>query len=128
MSELFKIIYDRLVAQMTVNIFDHVPQDTIGFPYVRIDPIEANNNDVDDKNGFTATVNIIGFSRYRGSKEVSDLNNDIYNALHHWDFPDTTNFSVSTINQDFSSIVTENDGLTRQSIQRFNLVFEPLGE
>lgn len=126
MNELFVAIYERLVDQLTEDVFDNVPQDHKTFPYVRIDPIASENNDVDDKNGFNATINIIGFSRYRGSKEVKDLNNDIYNALHRWDFPDTTTYSISSIHQDISSIVMESDGQTRQSIQRFNIIFEPL--
>lgn len=126
MNELFVAIYDRLVAQLSESVFDHVPQDNSDFPYVRIDPIKGNNNDVDDKNGFNSTINIIGFSRYRGSKEVSELNTEIYDTLHRWNFPDTTTYSISSIHQDFSSITLESDGLTRQSIQRFNIIFEPL--
>jgi len=126
MNEIFKSIYDRLVAQLSEPVFDHVPQNHNSFPYVRIDPIESNGNDSDSENGFNATVQIIGFSRYRGSKEVAELQQNIYNALHRWGMPDTTSYGVSTIHQEFSTIALENDGQTRQSIQRFNIIFEPL--
>lgn len=126
MNELFKAIYDRLTAQLSETIYDHVPQDTIVFPYVRVDPIELSNNDVDDKTGFNGDIKIISYSRYRGSKEISDLNLEIYNALHQWDFPNTASYSISSFFQDVSSIITDDDGLTRVSIQRFTLIFEPL--
>ena len=129
MNEIFNAIYDRLVAQLvtpTVPVFDHVPQDHDIFPYVRIDPLELDNNDTDNETGFTGTIQIIGFSRYRGTLEVADLKDKIYDALHQWPAPDTTSFGISTIHQEFGTIATETDGLTRQSIQRFRVTFEPL--
>lgn len=129
MNEIFISVYDRLVAQLvtpTVPVLDHVPQDYNTFPYVRIDPMILSEADTDNETGFNATIQIIGFSRYKGTKEASELQLKIYNALHRWTMPDTTSYGVSTITQEFSTIALQNDGLTRQSIQRFNIIFEPL--
>ena len=124
MIEVYTSIYNRLVSQLTVPVFDHVPQKQTVFPYVRIDQLETKNGDTDAENGFKGTIQIIAFSRYRGSKEVSALNLQIYNALHRWLMSDTLNYGISSIHQEFSTIATETDGLTRQSIQRFIILFE----
>ena len=126
MNEIFAAIYTKLNADLTQSVFDDVPQDNYQFPYVRIDPITLNNADRDNITGFNATVQIIGFSQYKGSKEIVTMATDIYNSLHRYAFPDTASFGVSTIHQEFSTIALESDGLTRQSIQRFNIIFEPL--
>lgn len=126
MNEIFQEIYTKLTADLSVSVFDDVPQDKYSFPYVRIDPLVLNEADTDTETGFNATVQIIGFSQYKGSKEIVGLATDIYNSLHRFAFPNTASFGISTINQEFSTIALEADGLTRQSIQRFNIVFEPL--
>lgn len=129
MNEIFKTIFDRLVSQLvtpTVPVFDNVPQNFNDFPYVKMDPLALDNNDTDNETGFTGTIQIIGFSRHRGTKEVADLETKIYDALNQWPAPDTASFGISTIHQEFGTIATEPDGLTRQSIQRFRVVFEPL--
>lgn len=126
MNEIFQEIFTKLDTDLTVSVFDDVPQNKYNFPYVRIDPLVLNEADTDVETGFNATVQIIAFSQYKGSKEIVDLATDIYNSLHRFAFPDTASFGVSTINQEFSTIALERDGLTRQSIQRFNIIFEPL--
>jgi len=125
-NEIYAAIYARLDDQLTVPVFDHVPESEQGFPFVRLDAPELTENDVDDKPGYTATMTVIAYSRYRGSKEIADLAKEVYDALHRWAAPDTTSYSFSTIHQDFSSIVTESDGVTRMSLQRYILIFEPL--
>jgi len=125
-NEIYAAIYTKLSTDLTQSVFDDVPQDNYNFPYVRIDPIALNNAGTDLENGFNATVQIIGFSQYKGSKEIVTMATDIYNSLHRYAFPDTASFGISTIHQEFSTIALESDGLTRQSIQRFNIIFEPL--
>lgn len=126
MSEIFAAIYTKLATDLSVDVFDNVPKDNYDFPYVRIDPLVSNKADTDTETGFTSTVQIIAFSRYKGEKEISDLATQIYNSLHRWAFPDTASFGISTIHQEFSTIALEPDGLTRESIQRFRIIFEPL--
>ena len=126
MNEIFEAVYDRLSAQLTVSVFDHVTQDYSTFPYVKMDALTLTERDTDFETGFTGTIQIMVYSDYRGSKEVAGINYEIYQALHRYDLPDTTTFGVTTINQSFSSIITENDGITRKSIQRFTILFEPL--
>ena len=126
MNEIYSAIYSQLVSELSVQVYDHVPQDNQVYPYVRVDHLVTNNNDVDDKSGFSATIQIVGFSRYRGGKEVSDLASDIYAALHRHDFPDTISYGISGIEESFRRIATQPDGLTRNSVQQYELFFEPL--
>lgn len=125
MNEIFEAVYDRLKSQLSVDVFDHVPQDC-ALPYVKIEPLESDNNDTDLETGFSSMMQVIVYSDYRGSKEVGGLNYEIYQALHRFDLADTVSYGISTIYQEFSTIVVENDGITRKSIQRFRILFEPL--
>ena len=128
MNEVYKAIYDRLVAELTQNVYGHVPQDLpdSDYPFVRLDPIESANADTDDKSGFAATIQVIGFSRYRGSKQIEEMADDVYAALQRWDMPDTTTYGVSSITENFRTIATQPDGLTRNAVQQYQLIFEPL--
>ena len=126
MSEIFAAVYTKLNADLSVPVYDHVPQDIYTFPYVRIDPLVLNNFDTDLELGFNATIQIVAFSQYKGTKEVSDLGVLIYDSLHRFAMADTASYGVSAITQEFSTIALENDGETRQSIQRFNILFENL--
>lgn len=126
MNEIFKSIYDRLSTELSTPVHDHVPQDNQVYPFIRVDQLQTSNNDVDDKSGFSAVIQIVGYSRYRGSKEISDITDDIYTALHRHDFPDTMTYGISGIEEDFRRIATQPDGLTRNSVQQYELFFEPL--
>lgn len=129
MNEIFKAIYDRLTAQLTPVVYDHVPQDLNVYPFVRLDPVQPVPNDTDTETGFIAEIQVISYSRnenYEGNKEIVDLTDSIYNALHRYALPDTANFGISGINETFRSISTDADGLTRIGAQRYNIIFEPL--
>lgn len=128
MNEIYQGVFDKLRTDLatSITIYDDVPQDVYEFPYVRIDPLTSNEADTDNETGFNSTVQIIAFSQVKNSVEIVDLATQIYNSLHRYAFPDTASFGVSTIHQEFSTIALEGDGLTRQSIQRFNIIFEPL--
>lgn len=128
MNEVYKAIFDRLVSQIAENVYDHVPQDLADsdYPFVRIDPISSVNADVDDKPAFSATVQFVSFSQYRGSKEIEDLADSIFTAMNRFDFPATANYGISDFSEDFRRIVTQSDGLTRNCVQQYQLLFEPL--
>lgn len=126
MNEIYTSIFSRLSGNLSEPVFGHVPENQETFPYVKVKPLELNENDTDTENGFIATVQINTFSRYRGPKEIVDLQQSIYNLLHRVSLNDTISYSISTIHQDFSNIVTDQDGLTRIGLQRFTIIFEPL--
>ena len=128
MNELFAAIYTRLNAQLTINVYDHVPQDlaSSSYPFIRIDAIQTSNNDTDSENGFTATMQVVGFSQYRGIKEINTVADSVYDALEHWSFPDTATYGISGIQESFRNIAVQPDGLTRNSVQQYEIIFEKL--
>ena len=128
MNEIFTEIFNRLVAEIGGNIYDHVPKNLpeSNYPFIRIDAVQPENNDTDSENGFNATIQIVGYSQYRGVKEINILADNIYTALHHYDFPDTITYGVSGIYESFRQIAVQADGLTRNSVQQFTIAFEPL--
>jgi len=128
MNELFAAIYTRLNAQLTINVYDQVPQDLsiANYPFVRIDAIQTANNDTDSENGFSATMQIVGFSQYRGAKEINTMVDSVYDALQHWAFPGTATYGISGIQETFRTIAVQPDGLTRNSVQQYEIIFEKL--
>jgi len=126
MNEVYACVYERLDRELiNIPVGDHIPQDDV-YPYVQVNGMNLTNNDTVVENGFTATIDVIAWSRYRGQKEVSKIVLDIYKALHRHAFADTTSYGISGIHQEFSKIITESDGLTRQGIQRFKIFFEEI--
>lgn len=128
MNELYAAIYARLVSQLTVNVYGHVPQDlpNSSYPFVRIDAINPVDNGTDEELGFIAELQIIGFSQYEGLKEINTITGEVYTALHRWAFPDTISYGISGIRETVRTTVTSPDGLTRNSVQRYEIIFEPL--
>ena len=126
MNEVYACIYQYLDSVLIgIPLGDHIPQDDV-YPYVQINPMNLSNNDSAVTNAFTATIDVIAWSRYRGHKEVAEIIFSIYNALHRHTFADTDNYGISGIHQEFSKVITEPDGLTKQGIQRFKLFFEEI--
>ena len=112
-------------ANPTIEFYSYVeenkapPYTVVGFP-------ELDENDTDTETGFIAEVQIESFSRYRGYNQVAIVNKAIYDSLHRVTMADTASYCFSTIQQSFSKIATDSDGLTRVSVQRFTVIFEPI--
>lgn len=128
MNEIFSSIYTRLTSQLTDNVYDHVPQDLASseYPYIRIDAVNPSDNGTDTETAFTASVQIVGFSQYEGTKELANLSGEVYDALHRWDMPDTATYGISGIRETFRNIAVQPDGLTRNSVQQYEILFELL--
>jgi hypothetical protein len=124
-NEVYAAIYARLDDQLIYPVFDHVPENENGFPYVRLDPMELSENDTDTETGFTGTIQVISYSRYKGQKQVNEMSEAIYAALHRYNLPDTATYAFSTIHQSYANIILSDDGITRHSVQRFTIIFEP---
>lgn len=124
--EIYSAIFARLDAQLATPVFGHVPEGEDGYPFTRVDPLELDNNDTDTETGFTGEIQIVTFSRFKGGEEVSGIALNVYDALHRYAMPDTSSYAVSTIHQNFSNIIPADDGLTRHSVQRFKIIFEPI--
>jgi len=126
MIEIQDAIIDKLRTENPLLCFFAYVEENQKPPYSVVSFPELDENDTDTEAGFSASVQIESYSRYRGAKEVAEVNKAIYDSLHRVTLSDTDSYGISTIQQSFSSIVTEGDGLTRVSVQRFTVIFEPL--
>jgi hypothetical protein len=126
MNEIYTAIFSKLNTDLVEPVLGHVPENYDAFPFVKLHPLELNENDTDTETGFSATFNVNCYSRYRGAKEVSELQQSVYNSLHRVALGDTVSYGISTIQQSYSNIVLDSDGLTRIGLQRFTIIFEPL--
>lgn len=133
-SSLQAALYARLDAQLAASVYDHVPQvDDPGaaadFPYVVIDDFKSAPVDTKDANGLTGTILIHTWSRYRGNKEIQDIQATIYSALHHYDLDAdmvASGYGVSNIYQEYCEILRDPDTITRHGVQRFRIHLEPI--
>tara|TARA_R100000541_G_scaffold12803_1_gene21320 strand:- start:1049 stop:1447 length:399 start_codon:yes stop_codon:yes gene_type:complete len=129
MNEIFAAIFARLQAELTgINIFDHVPQDieNSAYPLVRVDAVNTTDNGTDTEIGFVAECQIVTYSRYKGFKEINEICDQVFFALHRWNFPATISFGISGIRQTARTTNVNPDGLTRHGVQRYEIIFEPL--
>ena len=109
-------------------IYDNVPEavdagnDSV-FPYVTIGDDTFLEWDTDNSQGKEATLTIHSWSRYRGRKEVKEIQGAIYNVLHLSNLNITGYYSVLMLSE-YSETLVDPDGLTRHGVQRFRLIME----
>lgn len=109
-------------------IYDNVPEavdsgsDKV-FPYVTIGDDTFLEWDTDNSVGKEATLTIHSWSRYRGRKEVKEIQGAIYDCLHLSNLNITGYYSVLMLSE-YSETLVDPDGLTRHGVQRFRLIVE----
>lgn len=128
MVNLQTAIYSRLNSQLNVPIYDAVPQavdagDNTAFPYVTIGDDSAGEFDTDTSNGFDTDCTIHVWSRYRGRREVKEIQQAIYDALHLHDLAVSGYHTVMVLFQSADSFM-DADGITRHGVSIFRIVTE----
>ena len=101
------------------QIYDHVPPGT-AFPYVTFGAVSVQPYDTKTEIGFEQIVTLNIWSRYRGSKEMKDILQALYDALHR------ASLSVSSevfLLSEFHSadMAPLDDGLTYHAAARFSI-------
>ena len=113
-------LYTALDTALAVNVFDHVPQLPEGmpddsFPYVVVSDADTTPWDTDDKRGAFVDATLRVYSRYKGRKQVNEILDSMYAALHRATFFDAGYVYVDVLVT--SSNVTElEDGQTRLGV------------
>ncbi len=115
-------VYTRLADQLSVPVYDHAPQDVM-FPYVELGEIEAIPFDTDDSIGSETTVTIHSWSRYRGWKEIKEIQAKVYDALHRYNLP-VSGAHLITVEFEIGRTFLDADGLTRHGVQEFRIITE----
>lgn len=109
-------------------IFNHVPQGFKNtFPYVVIQSIDIDIIGGDNTEGYNAAITIHSWSDSRDIQELSDVMAQIKLALDRYDLT-VANHSVSSLMQEFETVLRDPDEITRHGVQRFRLYFEPFLE
>lgn len=104
------------------RLYDVVPPAAV-FPYVTLGDITLRDFDTKDATGFEQSVILHFWSRYRGRKEMKQMMQAVYDALHQSALTVT---GASFVSCQFHSASTqqENDGLTFHGIMRFRIVVQ----
>ena len=128
MDNVQSAIYTRLTDQLSVPVYDAVPQavdagDNSAFPYVTIGDDSVSEFDTDTDNGFDIDATIHVWSRYRGRREVKQIMRDIYNAMQLHNLSISNSNTVMCIFQTADSFM-DADGITRHGIITFRIVTE----
>lgn len=127
--EVQKALYDALstdsdVGSVTQDVYDYVPQGSIkddsDFPYLVIGEDTAAPWDTDTWTGAEWTVTLHAWSRYRGQKEVKEIQDACYNLLHRLDLS-VTGYNTVTVEWEFSETLMDPDGLTHHGVQQFRI-------
>lgn len=120
--ELQQSIKSRLaswpaLAALSASVHDHTPQDA-DFPYVVIGEGLVTPFNVDDVLDGDHVVTLHQWSRYRGQKEVKQMQQASYSALHRNPLTVAGATYVDCHLQSEENFL-DDDGLTRHGVQRF---------
>lgn len=120
--ELQQAVKSRLatwpaLAALSASVYDHTPKD-VDFPYVVIGQDLATPFEVDDVLDADHAVTLHQWSRYRGQKEVKQMQQASYSALHRNPLT-VTDATYVDCNLQSEENFLDDDGLTRHGVQRF---------
>lgn len=114
-----------LMAAVT-GVYDHVPQlddrtpPDGGFPFVVIGEDDVDEDDTDTSLGFHIEAEVHVWSRYRGRKEVKDIQGLIYDALHRQVLA-VAGYAFVDCFFDQSRTILDPDGKTRHGVSIFRV-------
>lgn len=120
-----KAIYAKLSADTSYAVYDDVPQETSAFPYITIGEDNHTFADTDTELMNRVSITVNTWSRYRGRKEIKEMQAEVYNALHRANLVEA-GYNFVTITQESSISFLDADGITRHGVQTFNLLIEEI--
>lgn len=107
-------------GSVAVSVYDDVPEGR-SYPYIVIGEETSRNISAKDNDGHEHTLTIHVWSQYRGRKEIKQIMEQIYTALHDSAIT-VSGASLVNIKQEFEQTLLEGDGITRHGIIRFRAV------
>src|SRR5690625_2919989 len=120
--EIQRAVFARLTDQLTVPVFDDVPQGT-PCPYVVIGEDDSESFDTDDSLGLDTDITIHVWSEYSGRKEVKDIMAQIYAALNRYELVIDGMYTIDCICE-YQDSFLDPDGVARHGVIRFRLTTE----
>ena len=128
MTPVQTAIFARLEDELLVPVYDRPPQpddagDDESFPYITIGDDTFTPWDDDLSQGYEAELNVHTWTRYRGRKELKELQQMVYDALHRYQLT-ITGYATINLSFEFADSVRDPDGLTHHGVSRFRLLIE----
>ena len=121
-TALQQAIYSQLSSALAIPVFDDVPQGEL-FDYVEIGEADQDEFDTDTTLGAETVIIIHAWSRYRGRKQVKEIQNDVYQSLQRAQL-NVIGYHLVTCDFLSSETFVESDGKTRQGAKTFNVIID----
>lgn len=126
--ELQQAVFTRLgavaavTALVSTRIYDNAPQSAV-FPYIVVGDDTAIPADTHSTKGSDNTITVHSWSRYRGRKEIKQIQQAVYDALHQHALVVS---GAATVNcgWEYAESFLDADGLTRHGVQRFRVILD----
>ena len=112
-------IYAALTAALSVNVYDHVSDDT-AFPYVTIDGLTARADDTKTHDGQSYTVTLSVWSEKDGQKECAGIMKEIHAALHDRQL-NVNEYASSAVRFEFASSIGRDQSGLYSGAMRFRV-------
>lgn len=119
------------LTALVTAVYDDVPQfsdtgDGANFPYVTIGEDSLNNWDTDTELGTDASITVHTWSRYKGRKEVKQIQSVIYSALHRADLT-VSGYNFIGLDWTDSTSFLDTDGFTRHGVCTYRMLLQTEG-
>lgn len=121
---------DAALGALVTGVYDSAPQandsgsDT-PFPYVTIGEAVHTDWSTDTESGDDVTFTVHSWSRYRGRKEIKQIQGAVYDVLHRANLS-VTGYKFVSCDWLQSESFTDTDGLTRHGVQTFRVILDQL--
>ena len=119
-NDLQKAIYTALTGA-GLTVFDYVPDNEDGFPYVTIGEDTLVDWDTKVINGFNTPLMIHTWSRGVGRKECKDIQGTIYSTLHNQTLP-MDDHTMFLMRRESSLTKLDPDGVTRHGVCTYRIL------
>ena len=112
------------IDNVSSAIFDHVDQNN-PFPYISVGEPNGVEHDADDITGWTGTVDVRIWSRFRGFEECNQISRQVDAVMHRAE-PSVTDARIVTLHRESVQSLLDPDGLTRSVIVSYRVILEEL--
>jgi len=128
-EQVQEIVFNALNGVISADVYDYFPQQddsgsAVEFPFVTIGDDILEPWDTMSDTGIQATVTVHVWSKYEGKKEVKDIQDEIYNALHRQILAVGTGYNFVGCDLDDSRVIIEGDGVTIHGTQDFIITLD----
>lgn len=127
--ELQKAVAARLsafagiTAIVGTGVYDGAAPQNAAFPYVVVGDTTAIPFDTHSTTGGEHTVTIHGWSRYRGSKEIKQIQDQIYSSLNRYALS-VTGAQTVDCEVEYAESFMDSDGITRHGVSRARVILD----